>query len=252
MQQSRNTRALSARSVIAGTLLGMRRPALSSALIVRWCACFGIAEGTTRTALSRMAAAGELVVDDGTYSLGEPLLATRRRQAFSRRPALRRWNGDWACHMVTAGPRSADARAALRRDMRHLHFAELRDGCWVRPDNLAPSAGDPPSVAEQCRRFVLRPVDDDPAELAATLFDLDGWAAAASARRAALATAERDPDDLAGQFTAASLLLAHIRTDPLLPDTLVPPDWPGARVRHAYDEWEERFTLRWRAWAKQT
>jgi phenylacetic acid degradation operon negative regulatory protein len=242
-------RPLSARSVIAGTLLGMARPTLRSSLIVRWCACFGIAEGTTRTALSRMVAAGELVADDGTYSLGGPLLATRRRQGFSRRPVLRDWDGDWACRMVNVGARSAAERAELRRDLRHLHFAELRDGCWIRPDNLAPDAAEPAAVATQCRHYVLRPVDDDPTALAAALFDLDGWSAVATTRLAALTAAERDPDDLARQFTAASLLLAHVRTDPLLPDALVPTDWPGTAVRVAYDAWEERFTQRWREWA---
>lgn len=248
-------RPLSARSVIAGTLLGMRRPTLRSALIVRWCACFGITEGTTRTALSRMVAAGDLEARDGTYSLGPALVATGRRQAFSRRPEMRRWHGDWSCLIATTNARDASDRAALRRDLRHMRYAALRDNCWIRPDNLhehSATATIPATVAAQCDRYVLRTVDDDPAELAARLFDLSGWADAAMHRLDALETARQRTDDLAGQFTAAALLLAHIRSDPLLPDALTPSDWPGDAARLRYDEWEERFTREWRAWAKTT
>ena len=61
MATTRNTeRPLSARSVVASTLLGMRPPRLPTQILVRSGALFGIAEGTTRVALSRMVAAGEL------------------------------------------------------------------------------------------------------------------------------------------------------------------------------------------------
>ena len=51
---------LTARSVIASTLLGTDPPVLSGRILVRAAALFGITEGAARVALSRMVAAGEL------------------------------------------------------------------------------------------------------------------------------------------------------------------------------------------------
>ncbi len=53
-------RPMSARSVVASVLLGSHPPELPVAALVHLCSRFGIAEGTTRVALSRMVAAGEL------------------------------------------------------------------------------------------------------------------------------------------------------------------------------------------------
>src|SRR3954464_11231562 len=101
MQQSRNAqvnteRPLTARSVVASTLLGMDPPEFSSQLLVRAGELFGITEGTTRTAVSRMVSSGEvLAVGEGRYRLAGHLLDRRARQLGSRRPApsTAEWNG---------------------------------------------------------------------------------------------------------------------------------------------------------------
>ncbi len=53
-------RPLTARSIVASALLGTHPPVLRGQLLVRLGELFGVAEGTTRVALSRMVAAGEL------------------------------------------------------------------------------------------------------------------------------------------------------------------------------------------------
>ena len=95
-------RPLTARSVIASTLLGTTPPRLPGRLLVRAGALFGLAEGTVRTALSRMVAAGELTADDGTYALAGPLLARQARQDESRRAvvAAETWDGGWTMAVV--------------------------------------------------------------------------------------------------------------------------------------------------------
>ena len=62
-------RALTARSVIASTLLGVDPPRLPTLALVRSGELFGLSEGATRTALSRMAAAGEVEADGTGYRL---------------------------------------------------------------------------------------------------------------------------------------------------------------------------------------
>ena len=40
--------------------------------------------------------------------------------------------------------------------------------------------------------------------------------------------------DVPGRFVAAAGMVRHLLTDPVLPDELLPDDWPGAALRQAY------------------
>ena len=103
MSQPRN--ALTARSVLLSVLLGTEPPRLPVRLLVRTTELFGIAEGTTRTALSRMAAAEDVEVDDGWYGLAsERLLARQARQTASRQANVRPWrDSHWVQAVVAPG-----------------------------------------------------------------------------------------------------------------------------------------------------
>jgi phenylacetic acid degradation operon negative regulatory protein len=250
---------LSARSVVASTLLGVDPPVLPGRLLVRAGELFGIAEGTTRVALSRLVAAGELQAEDGRYRLVGPLLERQTRQSASRHPRVRRWSGDWVVAVVAADRRDAATRVALREAARRLALAELREGVWVRPDNLDPDRlpAARAVVEDQCRLFV-GPLSgpggpDGAAALAATLWDLDGWAARAGELRAELADLlpglERDDAGvLAPAFVCSAAVLRHLLADPQLPDALVPDRWPGAALRAEYDRYDAEFKRAWRAW----
>ncbi len=137
---------------------------------------FGISDGTTRVALSRMVAAGELEPDGSGYRLAGHLLDRQARQSASRSAASLAWKGAWTMAVVVDGRRSAAERGELREAMRVLHLAEAREGVWLRPDNLA--RGHAPEaeavVTAQCRRFTARPDDEDPVALAGRLWDLAG------------------------------------------------------------------------------
>jgi phenylacetic acid degradation operon negative regulatory protein len=254
------TRALTARSVVASTLLGMTPPRLSSRLLARSGELFGIAEGTTRVALSRMVSAGELEPVDGSYHLAGHLLARHERQNASRSsaPARRRWSGDWELQFVTGGRRDARERAQLRVAMRQLELAEGREGVWLRPANLdsdrMPEARS--IVSGQCWSFVGRPDDDDPATLAARLWDLDGWATGAHALREQMAAdidrlEAGDTSALAPTFVVSAAVLRHLVADPQLPAELCPGDWPGDELRSEYERYDVAFKRVWRAWFRR-
>jgi phenylacetic acid degradation operon negative regulatory protein len=250
-------RALSARSVVASTLLGMIPPRLSSQLLVRSGELFGIAEGTTRVALSRMVAAGELTVDDGHYVLAGHLLARQERQLASRsvRDDADEWAGDWDLQVVTGARRDARDRGRLREAMRQLKLAEVREGVWTRPANL-PADRSPDAavvVGAQCAGFRARPDRDDPAAFAAELWDLDGWAATARELRSTMAgDVERleagDTDALAPTFVVSAAVLRHLVADPQLPAALCPASWPGTDLRADYDRYDRAFKQVWRDW----
>lgn len=250
---------LTARSVIASTLLGMETPRLPGRVLVAWARLFGIAEGTARVALSRMVTSGELVHADGRYELAGRLRDKMVGQTWSRHARASAkgaaWDGTWVFYVVDSGARGAAERAELRAAMRALRTGEVRESVWSRPANL-PRDAFPDHVlataAEQCLRIDGRP-DTDPIALAARLFEVPAWQASAVRHidRMASNVAELesgDLDALAPSFETAVHAIAHIRRDPLLPAALLPDDWPGAELRARYEEYETAFRRLWNSW----
>ena len=247
---------LTARSVVLSVLLGTDPPRLPVGLLVSTTELFGIAEGTTRTALSRMTQAGELVADDGWYAIADPrLLGRQTRQSFSRRGDTLPWDGSWLQLVVTAsGRRPADERATLRDDLRAARLAELREGIWLRPDNLdqrpiTTRASSPDN--QQLMWFHTTPSEPD--ALVARLWDLDAWAATATEllghlERLTPHFAAGDRTELAAGFVLSADVLRHFQADPLLPRELWPAPWPGAELRSAYERYDAAYRSVLRAW----
>lgn len=237
-------RPLTARSVLLSTLLGLDPPELPAARLVATAALFGIEEGTARVALSRMAGAGEVVVDDGRYRLTGRLLERQQRQLGGRHPLVRRWDGSWHLAVVVAGRRSARDRARLRAALVAGRLAEWRDGVWLRPSDLDRPAL-PAPLDEHVQWAAARP-DTDPSALAAQLWDLEGWDRRAHGLLARLdemvpALESYDVAALAPGFVLAAAVLRHLTQDPLLPAALLPPGWAGPALRDAYEAWDRRY-----------
>ena len=243
---------LTARSVLASTLLGADPPELPVAHLVRVASLFGINGNRARVALSRMVASGEATTDGaGRYRLTGALLARQQRQAQSRAGRMRRWRGDWMVAVVAAeAGRAAPRGARHRASLRAARLAELREGVWMRPDNLAV---DPDALQAEfgadLHRFVSRPAGD-PAALAAQLWDLPAWSQRAGDLQAGLDALPPDvPEDLAPGFVLSASVLRHLQADPLLPPELLPPMWPGGPLRARYEEWDARYRRTLARWA---
>src|SRR5262249_31623238 len=129
-------RPLTARSVVASTLLGITPPELAGQVLVRSGELFGISEGTTRVAISRMVRAGELVANDGADRPGGHLIDRQARQRASRQPRFARWDGQWRVAIVVGGARTPGERARLRTFMARARMGERREGVWMRPSNI--------------------------------------------------------------------------------------------------------------------
>jgi phenylacetic acid degradation operon negative regulatory protein len=217
---------MTARSVVLSVLLGAHPAWATAAELVRLTDDFGIKETTLRVALTRMVGAGDLVRSDDGYRLSDRLLGRQRRQDAALHPPIREWGRSWITVVVTAVGTDARSRVALRLALQHSRFAELREGVWLRPDNLVTEL--PDEVRGRVR--VLRASDDAPAELAATLWDLPAWSKAGHRLL-------RDMDRAAGipeRFAVAAAMVRHLLTDPVLPAELLPADWPADRLRLAY------------------
>lgn len=235
-------RSLNSRSLIASTLLGRHPATLSGKLLVALGELFGIAPGTTRVALTRMVQNRELVNHDGGYTLAGPLAERQKRQDASRQNEVteqREWDGLWDQWIVRGEARSADQRAEFRRAAIALKLAELRDGVWLRPANLAEDrVSDAVAVLEaQADRFQARP--EEPRLLATTLWDLNQWQLVAAEM---LAEIEADQiDEVPESFGLAAEVVRHLLYDPALPPDLLGDTWPGADLRAAYNHHERRL-----------
>jgi phenylacetic acid degradation operon negative regulatory protein len=228
-------RPLTARSAILSLLLGVHPPSATGSELVGFGRQVGINESAVRAALTRMVAAGDLLRHDGTYSLSDRLLERQRRQDESRQVPDGPWNGDWRVAVVVATGKDASTRLHLRRTMTASHFGELREGVWMRPDNLdwRPRA----EIADDLVVLRARP-EYDAAALADRLFEPDQWARVGHELLAhtARATTPRD------RLTAVANIVRHLTHDPLLPAELLPRDWPGRELRQTYDAFREELT----------
>jgi phenylacetic acid degradation operon negative regulatory protein len=230
--------------VLATALLGAPNGRLPVSHLVQAGRLLGIADGAVRTSLSRMVAQGELSTSDGVYELSGKL-ADRRHDidgAVRPRPPGINWDGTWEIAVVRAGSRSAAQRHELRAAATRLRLGALRDGCWARPTNLDRERhpGARSVIARQCLTFQGAIADVMPADVEQT-FALSEWAGKALRLNEAI---EARPAEVLSQPTSAQmrdrflLLIAaarHLRTDPMLPDELLTDDWPGERLRAAYD-----------------
>jgi len=227
---------MTARSVVLSVLLGAHPAWATTAQLLRLTVDFDIRENALRVALTRMAAAGDLVRSNDGYRLSDRLLARQRRQDAALHPVTGDWSGTWITVVVTAVGTDARARAALRLALQDSRFAELREGVWLRPDNLADDL--PAEVGGRVR--VLQARDDAPAELAATLWDLPGWSKTGWELLREMDRANGVPE----RFAVAAAMVRHLLVDPVLPAGLLPTDWPADRLRTAYAEFADLLTAR--------
>ena len=245
-------RPLTARSVLASMMLGTRPPRLPVGRLVRIGQLFGIAEGTVRTALSRMVSNGEALAGDGWYELAGHLLHRQERQLESRTALRHDWDGAWDLALVPGdAARPAGQRARLRIAMTQLRYGELREGVWARPANLGPNRlpsarGERDSV---CLTATATALDAD----ATTLWDLSGWSDRMQLLQEAMTLLEPrldagDLSALAPGFVVNAAVLRHFQHDPLLPDELVPEAWPGVGARKAFDRYDQAYWTLLQGW----
>jgi phenylacetic acid degradation operon negative regulatory protein len=233
---SKSLARMPARSVVLSVLLGAHPAWASAAELIRLTDDFGIKETTLRVALTRMVSAGDLIRSADGYRLSERLLARQRRQDDAMRPQLRAWRGEWTTLIVTSVGTDPRTRAALRTTLHNKRFGELREGVWMRPDNLELDLDGP----LRARVRIVRARDDAPAELAGQLWDLPSWARTGHRLLAEMSAAA----DVPARFVLAAAIVRHLLTDPVLPTELLPADWPGSRLRAAYNNFAAELTER--------
>lgn len=232
-------RPFNARSLVLSVLLGLPEPQLDTPALMRLAGVFGIAPGTMRTALSRMATGDDLVALGGGYRLASRHAERKAAQDLGRTTPPGDWDEAWWVVAVTAPARGLAERRAFRSHMTNARMGELRPDTWLRPANT-----EVPNVGGSGAVIVRGPLSgDDGDALVRRLWDLD-----ALARRGADLVARLDAtaDDLAlgdaAGIPAAMLVAAdvvrYLREEPYLPLVLTPNAWPVDRLRRTYREFD--------------
>jgi phenylacetic acid degradation operon negative regulatory protein len=178
------------------------------------------------------------------------LLERRQRvdEASRLDDAASPWDGTWELAVVSLERRSAADRLALRKAATALHLAELREGIWIRPDNLDPDRlpGWRAVLDRQCVHF-HDAATDIPAETVRSLFNLDDWAVDARKLTRAVrdeVDAEAVETDLSYWFGLSVAAVRHLQLDPMLPAEFIGENWPGPDLRSAYRRFDEVFKQR--------
>jgi phenylacetic acid degradation operon negative regulatory protein len=232
-------RPLTARSAILSLLLGTHPPSATVSDLVAWGRQVDINESAVRAALTRMVASGDLIRENSTCTLPDRLLERQRRQDESMQVPSGPWDGTWRVAAVVSTGKDPASRLNLRRSMFAAHFGELREGLWMRPDNISwyPDA----DIAEDLELMRAR-TERDALDLAHHLFQPGRWATHGRALldHADQVTSARD------QLTAFAAIVRHLTHDPLLPAELLPHDWPGAALRERYDAFRDEVIREWR------
>lgn len=225
---------LSARSVALSVLLGSTEGRLPVRDILAAGEMCAINPATMRVALSRLVASGELTGDDSVYALSPHHLARHRAQESAIHPNRRPWDGRWETVVIVEVGRDAADRARLRESLAAARLAELREGVWMRPANLDRERFSNPHVTS------LLATPAEPGRILASLWDLRAWADTGHELLDAIDVRVLD----GRRFAAAAAVVRHLRTDPALPDELMPAGWPADDLRTAYDTYRAELGAR--------
>jgi phenylacetic acid degradation operon negative regulatory protein len=251
-----------AKSLVLDLLSTLRRGTMPVGALVEAGRMFGIAENSTRVALTRLRASGRIERDArGRYRLGATAQPVARRvtgwRELERR--LRRWDGGWVG--LLDGEAAAGAgrgeRRRCQRALRLLGFRSLTPSLCVRPDNLRggvdalrgelAALGLPPGT----RVFGIHALDAVTEARARTLWTADALERGHRDRRAEVEASARrlralaDDAAMVESFLLGGRAIRQLVLDPLLPDAIV----AGTERRALLEAMRGYDRLGRRAWA---
>jgi len=217
---------------------------------------FDVAEPTARTTLAALRRAGWLDASrrgrETLYRPTEVLRGAVKTRWTRLDERLGPWDGRWRMVIYTVPETDRSARERVRRTLTRHGFGPLAPATWLSPHRVALDdvrmelAGEPISRLDVFTAQVTAETGASDTDLAARCWDLQGVAAAYHQEIARLQAvlAGPVPDGREALVTHLRALAAVRRTctsDPLLPDALRPPGWPGVEMREAWAEFCARL-----------
>jgi phenylacetic acid degradation operon negative regulatory protein len=210
---------------------------------------FAVAEPTTRMTTAALRRAGWLAATrrgrETLYAPTEALRSAVRTRWLRLDERLGAWDGRWRMVIYTVPETDRAARERVRRTLTRHGFGPLAPATWVSPHRVALDdvrselATEPIGRLDLLTAQVTAETGGSDAELAARCWDLQGVAAAYRREidRIRAVLSGPVPDGPAALVTHLRVM-ADVRRvgvhDPLLPDALQPPGWPGTELRQVW------------------
>jgi len=175
------------------------------------------------------------------------LRAGRERTMTFGRP--REWDGQWLLVALTVPEDRRALRHHFRTELAWLGFGSLGNGLWLSPhtENEGAALTLLQSIEGPKGAYVFtsaRPAAHTPREIASSAWDLDSLRSRYDAFCAEFEN--REPRDPALVFTAWIDIYTQWRhfplSDPELPDSLLPRDWPRHRAHQLFHERIEEWS----------
>ena len=227
----------------------MDPPELPVAQLVRLTGLFGISENRARVALSRMVAAGEATSDGaGRYRLAGHLAARQSRQSASRAGRPTAYDGTWWLAVVTTTGSTAEVRSARRRALAYARLAELREGVWMRPANVAVRLPDSLDGGRRADDGASRPTRASWPAGSGT--SPAGRPAPATCWPRSMRSHPTDPRRWRRGSSSRPPCCGTCRPTRCCPPSCCPADWPGAPCATTYDDWDARYRATLRDWSR--
>jgi phenylacetic acid degradation operon negative regulatory protein len=203
----------------------------------------GVQPAAARTAVSRLVREGWLVGErrDGTRGYAAtPLAQERLARAHERiyADSPRPWEGTW--HLVVVeGNGDRRRRDRVSASLGYLGYGRLGPGTWASPWCSPELVGTLAGHGASWTGWTARPEDVDAAALTARLWDLGALGTAYLDFASRLPRAEQLEGLAPHEAYPLRTQLVHewrkfLFREPGLPVEVLPPDWPGQRVRDAF------------------
>lgn len=236
-------------------------------LLVRLAALFGLTQNAARVAIFRLVEAGKLEATSRRAAAAYRLTARTRalnryvRAAALVRPRTVRWRGEWLQVLLSLREDRRGGRGRLTTALEVFHLASPHRGVWMRPCNLVEG---PEELSARFRELgVLSRLDvltcrfTDPRrerELAGRLWPLRRLGGAYERAADRLEESEQRLRSLPAEealretWRLGGEAIRLLFRDPLLPPELLPPGWPGPRLRRTYARYSRAGFRLWRSY----
>lgn len=245
-QRQRPVRSGSLLITLFGDAIAPRGGAVTLGSLIRLAAPFGIPDRLVRTSVGRLAKDGWLEFRragrQSEYVLtehGKRRFAEATQRIYAEAPAS--WDGHWTLLFLPPGPRAR--RETIREELAWLGFGQISAGVLAHASRSVADTRRQLAELQVNRGAVIMRAASEGAEADRILLQT-GWDLAELARsyQRFVATFEPVREVLAGKsallpetaFVIRTLLIheyrkIHLR-DPLLPHSLLPPGWVGAKA----------------------
>ena len=229
-------------------------------------ALFGVADKAARQALARAAEAGwiasERVGREARWRLteqGRRLLAEGSARIYAFDPTRDDWDGKWLVLVISIPEERRADRHVLRTRLAWSGFGSLGQGVWLSPDS-----GRQEAVLESIFDGLHRPgclvsfiaelgVLNDALSVVADAWDLEELERHYRAFITEFSAAAETDASLA--FTVNTRIVQEWRkfpfTDPGLPTSLLPHDWPGHRAHALFERLHRELSPQACAWFEE-